>query len=269
MSSEPVRSDSDLIERACDAVAGYLQIGNETFAAAGATFVRNVLTPRRWDANHVADVRCTDAATIDDLFERAETEFAHCAHRRFDVDSRTPPQFVARLALAGYAGTPELHLVLEGELQASPREVDIRPIVDDADWADYERLYVQDLAETRARRAQDEPLDLVAEFMRYKRNKLPDVRYFMAFAEERAVAYFSAWPGTAGVGVVEDLFTAREYRHRGIATALIARCVADARERGAGPVVIGADPTDTPMHMYAALGFRPVFVTTNYVRQGA
>ena len=57
------------------------------------------------------------------------------------------------------------------------------------------------------------------------------------------------------------------HRHRGIASALIAHCVQDARERGARPAVIGADPTDTPMRMYAAMGFRPLFMKLNYVRR--
>jgi hypothetical protein len=55
--------------------------------------------------------------------------------------------------------------------------------------------------------------------------------------------------------------------HRGLATALIHPCVADARSKGAGPVVIAADPTDTPKHMYAAMGFRPVAVYSHYLKR--
>jgi GNAT superfamily N-acetyltransferase len=62
------------------------------------------------------------------------------------------------------------------------------------------------------------------------------------------------------VGKVEDLFTRPDFRHRRIATALIVHCVGDARERGAGPVLIGAALNDTPMHMYEAMGFRPFCV---------
>jgi predicted GNAT family acetyltransferase len=69
-----------------------------------------------------------------------------------------------------------------------------------------------------------------------------------------------------GIGQVEDLFTHPDFRHRGIATALIAHCVADARARGAGPVLITADPLDTPKQMYAAMGFRPFSVTRNYFK---
>ena len=69
-----------------------------------------------------------------------------------------------------------------------------------------------------------------------------------------------------GVGQVENLFTHPDYRNRGIATALIHHCVADARAKGAGPVVIVADPTDTPKNIYARMGFRPVAVVGHYLK---
>ena len=55
---------------------------------------------------------------------------------------------------------------------------------------------------------------------------------------------------------------------RGLATALIAYCVSDARVR-AGPVIIGADPNDTPKLMYASMGFRPLYISANYVKMSA
>ena len=70
-----------------------------------------------------------------------------------------------------------------------------------------------------------------------------------------------------GVGAVEDLFTHPDFRHRGLATALIHHCVAEVRSEGAGPIVISADTTDTPKRMYAALGFRPVAVKRDYLKR--
>ena len=66
-----------------------------------------------------------------------------------------------------------------------------------------------------------------------------------------------------GADVERDgfLFEKLDNLRRGIATALIAHAVGDARNRGAGPVLIGADPDDTPKHMYAAMGFRPFCLT--------
>jgi GNAT superfamily N-acetyltransferase len=94
-----------------------------------------------------------------------------------------------------------------------------------------------------------------------KQAKAPDLRFWLARADGTGCAFLSSWPGANGVGKVEDLFTHPDFRHRGIATALIVHCVRDARERGAGPVLIGALPNDTPMRMYAAMGFRPFCVT--------
>jgi predicted N-acetyltransferase YhbS len=92
------------------------------------------------------------------------------------------------------------------------------------------------------------------------------VRYWLAYADGAPCGYFNAWEGTAGVGQVENLFVLKEARHRGLATALIHRCVTEARSRGAGSVVIVSDPTDTPKQMYAAMGFRPLAMQRSWVK---
>ncbi len=81
------------------------------------------------------------------------------------------------------------------------------------------------------------------------------------------MAYFNSWAGVDGVGQVEDLFTHPDFRHRGLATALIHHCVAECRRGGAGPVIIVAEPTDTPKQMYAAMGFRPAAIATHYLKK--
>jgi GNAT superfamily N-acetyltransferase len=72
------------------------------------------------------------------------------------------------------------------------------------------------------------------------------------------------------VGVVEWLFTRPDQRRRGVAKALVAHAVADARARGAGAVLIGPDggAYDLPRRFYATLGFRPLCVTRIYTRSG-
>ncbi|HEV8573834.1 MAG TPA: GNAT family N-acetyltransferase, partial [Dehalococcoidia bacterium] len=99
------------------------------------------------------------------------------------------------------------------------------------------------------------------------RAKQPPVQYWLAYIDGRPVAYFNSWAGIDGVGQIEDLFTHPDFRHRGLAAALIHHCVADCRRRGAGPVVIVADPTDTPKQMYAAMGFRPVATYSHYLKK--
>lgn len=103
--------------------------------------------------------------------------------------------------------------------------------------------------------------------VRTKRRKAPHVQYFLARVDAVDCAYFSAWPGENGVGQVEDLFTLPAYRGRGIARALMAACVDDARARGAGPLIICARAEDTPKKLYEALGFRPLCVQRGYLKQ--
>jgi hypothetical protein len=43
------------------------------------------------------------------------------------------------------------------------------------------------------------------------------------------------------------------------------RCVADARARGSGALMLVADAADTPQAMYATMGFRHVATKRRYV----
>ncbi len=97
-----------------------LALGNETFEATAARFVRNVGVPDIWDANHVDRITASTPAEVDALLERAAREYSHCHHLRFDVDPSTPPQFEARLRLDGYEASEGLVSILEGELRATP-----------------------------------------------------------------------------------------------------------------------------------------------------
>ena len=45
-----------------------------------------------------------------------------------------------------------------------------------------------------------------------------------------------------------------------------AKAVEDARARGADLVLIGARPADSPRHIYASMGFRPLCVTRSYLK---
>jgi GNAT superfamily N-acetyltransferase len=257
----------ELIERAIETSAALLELGNEVFEAEDATFVRNKDHPLIYDANHVSRIRARTEAEIERLFQRAEQEYSHCGHRRFTVDFRTPPQVAARLTLEGYERNDELALLLEGELTGETPPVEVRPLESEADWEAYAALKQMDWDEyTRRLKRPFEP-EVRDSLIAIARRKQPPVQYFMAWLEGRPVAYMFGWSGTNGVGQVEDLFTHPEYRHRGAATALIHRCVAHAREGGTGPVVIFADPTDTPKKMYASLGFQAVAVNTHFLKK--
>jgi GNAT superfamily N-acetyltransferase len=243
-----------------------MALGNERFEADGATIIRNREIPQVHDANHVAHVTASTFEATERLLERVELEFAGYRHRRFDLDFTTPPVLEARLALEGYRRRNALVMLLEGDLIGEAKPQHVREVTDDGGWRMYTALYDVDWREFRQRI--DTPFDeRVAEAMMWsRRSKAPPARYWLAYMEGHPRAYCASWEGAYGVGLVEDLFTHPDFRHRGLATALIHHCVADCRERGAEAVAIVADPDDSAKQMYAAMGFRPVAVVRSYWR---
>lgn len=244
-----------------------LALGHEVFAADGATFARNTAFPAIYDANFIFNVTASSAVEIDRLLARAQREYAHASKITFRLDPLTPPVFEARLALDGFERTDALVLLLEGDLRGEAKPCDIRPITEEAGWMAFRDMKRVDWT-AHAPKVNEYPnnISIPDGLSGSNRLKSPPVRYFLAYVDDRPVGYFDAWEGIGGVGQVEDLFVLPEFRHRGIATALIHHCVADARAHGAGPIVIIADPTDTPKNIYAAMGWRPVAVARQWSR---
>jgi GNAT superfamily N-acetyltransferase len=137
----------------------------------------------------------------------------------------------------------------------------------ESDWETYRALDAMWWQETSIGALGQYDAGIHDEFMFCRRGKFPETRGWFACVDGEPRAFFSSWPGDNGVGIVEDLYTHPEYRKRGLATALIARCVADCRERGAGPVLINSNIDDTPKHLYVRLGFRPLYVGRSYTKQ--
>jgi GNAT superfamily N-acetyltransferase len=256
------------LRRLCATLAGYFELGNESFERAGGLFVRNLDCPTIYDANQVATVRGVETpGQIDDLLAEIHQVFLGSGHRKVRCDPLTPPAFEARLVAEGYTASSELQMLLEGELRTRPREARLRPAQTDEDWSTLERLTRLDHEEMCRRRKVPLYAERVTrEMVATRRAKTPTLRFWLAREDGTDCAFLSAWPGIEGVGQVESLFTHPEFRGRGLATALIACCVEDARERGAGPILIGAEPEDTPKAMYAALGFRPTLMVREYLK---
>ncbi len=123
-----------LTDRALAADAGYFALGNEVFEHLGAKFLRNRTSPDIYDANHVADARPTTPAQIEEFLVAIDREFDAVKHRRFNVDYRTPPEFIARLVLEGYEREDVLVSLLEGELLGpAPEKFEIRPVESEPD----------------------------------------------------------------------------------------------------------------------------------------
>jgi len=259
------RGTSDLTRRVLEVDHLFLALGHETFEADGARFVRDRDFPGIHDANHVAHVTAETPEAVERLIARADREFAHCQHRLFLVDALTPPAVEAGLLLRGYERSDFLFLVLEGALTGAASPHDVRALEDEAGWVAYGCLKQRDWDEVALRLGLLDVDWVGADMVRVHRRKSPPVRYWLAYVDGEPRGFVASLVDARGTGQVEDLYVEPDVRHRGVATALIHRAVADCRARGAGPVLIVADGSDTPKRMYAAMGFRPTAVEHKYL----
>ncbi len=241
-----------------------LALGNERFEAAGATFVRNRSAPLLRDNNHVEAVTAGTPEEVDALLARAEREFAGFPQISFVLDPFTPPELEARLAMAGYQRSLFLAMVLEGELRGTRPAAEIRPVAGEEAWEAYAVLGARDVQDWVEKRGTPAKPGLMEQLMLGRRLRANAMSFWLAYAEGRPAAYLCSWVAPNGIGQVEDLFTHPDFRHRGLATALLHHGVAHCRSLGAREVFLIADPDDTPKQMYAALGFRPLAVIRTY-----
>lgn len=253
---------TSLLDRAIETRWGYFALGNEVTSSSLGMVVRNYSCPLIRDANFVM----ATGGQAEEILCWAERALADSPHLAFKLDPTSPPDLEARLLFEGYEGGVDLlEMVLVGPLKATIQPGAIRSVSSDDDWASLARLHRLDNDEVADRRhtpAWSE--DLSRQMMLAKRVKAPQVRYLLASVDEVDCAYVSYWAGLGGLGLVEDLFTHPDYRHRGIATGLITTAVDLARADGADAMLIGADPTDTPKltltepdpHMVKRLGNR-------------
>jgi GNAT superfamily N-acetyltransferase len=271
-----VQSDDELLARRVHGtLGGYYALGNEVIEEPDARFIRNRGLPRVYDANLIDQVRVRSDEGIDAVLQRADEIFTHCTHRHIVLDPTVSAAFEARLVMDGYVLHAQMQLLLKGELQIDDPDdrlsaVEIRSVESEDDWQVLESLTRLDHEEEAALGRQElRPEWLTTQMVEMRRAKAPHLQFFLAALDGADCGFFSSWPGDNGVAKVEDLFTHPDFRHRGVATALIRHCVSDARARGAEYALIGALIADTPKQMYADLGFRPYCVARRYLKTTA
>ena len=238
------------LARALDAGNAWLELGCDVIDTAHARIVRSPLDVAH-PFGYVLRITASAPDEIRAFFADVERELAGCERVDYRIDPSTPAPFEARLALEGYACQPLLLMLLEGELNGSVTEHDLRRVDTDDTWRDWFAL-------NAVNRPED---DSVA---RARRLKCPPLRYWQAYIDDHPAGFFSSWEGIDGIGVTENLHVLEAYRRRGIATALVHRCVADARARGAGAITLGCNPDDWPKRWYARLGFSPIGMARIY-----
>ncbi len=245
----------------------FMGLGNTTVNEPGATIVHNADALRVRDANHVSLIAHDTAPTFDALLAYTDTILGGAPARVIKTSALTPPDIAAQLLCAGFKRDDGVFLLLEGPLRAGVPAHEVRLMETDADWAAWRTLDAMNWAETTAKVGVTFSEEFQGHYATLKRARTRAIQYWLAYADGAPRAFLSSWEGINGIGMLEDLFTQPEYRHRGLATSLIAHAVADVRARRTQRIAIPADAQDTPKHMYAALGFRPLSLHTTFWQQ--
>jgi GNAT superfamily N-acetyltransferase len=256
----------DVIEQLSLTYAWYQGVGHHVDPQPLATFVHDAAHPNIWVANHVSGVRAAHPDDIDQVLDHADRVLAHSSHRFAIIDPMTPPAFAARLAIADYREmAPTIQMVLDGPLSRPGASLALRPVTSDADWQVLYDLARADQLEARRTHGVVHDEEVTRGLVAGYRGKRAASQFFVATVDGVDCAYGSSVIGPYGMGIVEDLFTLQAYRRRGVATAMIDHAVRFARERGMGPMLIGALADETAKHLYARLGFVPRCLTRHYL----
>lgn len=247
---------SDNVVAALQVNQDYLALGSEIVEREGGRFVRNTRLASVWDTNHVDTVTARTSDEIERLMATARVAYAHTKMLRFDVDSRTPSEFEAYLQLADFERHDMLVMLLEGEPLGRPQPFEIRPVTTLSDWEAFRQLKMLDAGEYST--------EVRDQLFASDRGRTPPARPWLGYIDGTARGYLSSWEGRQGTGQVESLYVDPAYRKRGLASALLHHSIRDCRVHGAKNVCLVAMPGDTPKHIYAAMGFRPVAIKREY-----
>ncbi|HEV8065639.1 MAG TPA: GNAT family N-acetyltransferase [Acidimicrobiales bacterium] len=153
-------------------------------------------------------------------------------------------------AAGSVPGGSTVHLGLVGDIERHPwppglTVVDTTP----ATLGDWAVVKLQSFADS-----QEIPDDRqLAKELEARRREAPVARYQMGVVDEEPVAVLACYPGRHQL--VFNLGTRLPYRHGGIARAMLAHWVDQARAAGASSMLINADDLGRPAALYRRLGF--------------
>lgn len=211
--------------------------------------------PRIWDANYArVDEPATDLgahevlAALEPAARAAGAELLHVVSLRPESTTR----LLSELSTAGHRLTWDLLM----RIDAPPRlddDVLVEPLADSPElWG----AVGDSLALFGV-----EPGEAVDQLRSIERTVLAPggKRWFGVRGDDGTLVSLGALHLLDGVGYVDNVATVPAARGRGFAGAITVRLVREAREAGAAPTFLLADPDDEPVvRLYRRLGFLPV-----------
>jgi GNAT superfamily N-acetyltransferase len=242
------------------------RLGNQVITAPCCSIVANAEHPDVWEANHADDVTARTEREIEAVLAAMDRHLGHTPWRVVHTDCLTPDAFLARLALEFDERFVAIQMALEGDLAARGAPVELRPVIDDADFAALLQLVISNHVERQEIDRLRLPPEFSAAMVDVYRAKRDSYRFDLAIKDGVPIAYGGCAAAPNGVGMIEDLFTLPSERGRGVITGVIAAFVDALRAKGCELIFLGALANDRPKRLYARLGFRPVTLARTWAR---
>ncbi len=243
------------------------RLGLDPVEAPGCHIVADPVHPNVWDANHADEVTAQTRAEIDAVFAAMDRHLGHTTWRVVHTDGFTSEAFLARLLLDGFEErSVTIQMALDGEITDRGADVELRPVIDEADWQTLLQLVLLDHAEGHRTSGLEVSPEVSAGLVAGYRAKSHANHFHLVMQNGAPVAYGAYAAAPNGAGMIEDLFTLPSARRQGLATGLIAAFADRLRVAGCHTIFLGALASEQPKHLYARLGFRPVSLARSWVR---
>lgn len=224
------------------------------------TIVATPAHPATWDANFVMAGPGVGAAAV---FAALET---FDRWQVVEVDVLTDPEVEAALALAGFAAASTLIEMVAKEVAAPLPVPAVTSVpVDASNFATLAALIEVEQGEGR----QDGRADpaVTAGLIAARRGRMEACDYWLIHAGGDALGYGMTAVCPNGLGLIENLFTLRAHRGRGLMSGFIVEAARRLQAEECDGLFLDAHANDTPKHLYARLGFRPVALTRTWTRR--
>jgi GNAT superfamily N-acetyltransferase len=215
--------------------------------------------PTKWDFNLLV-VEDASEASAEALITEAERLQAPAGlrHRKVEVQAGGDA-LVEGFTAAGWSAERVVVMLLRpdadqrGDAPAEVREVEFAAV-----RGLMEQWYGEAMSAAEAHDLADADADAA---------RTSGSRFFLTERDGEPAASCTLLASDYAVGQVEEVYTAKQHRGAGLASAVVRAAIAAAQERDDDLIMIMADADDWPQRLYERLGFETVDVYRSFTRK--
>lgn len=216
--------------------------------------------------NFAGAINCAESE-VEALIEDVEAHFqSHEQMPSFRINQLTRPPLLEELLIErGYSVCESMSsMILDSKYQSPviPNEIDVRVMKSDEEIAQFTRVQIDGFGGSPGSQWDDWFLDT-----NLRNSQREDHTFYLAEYEGRAAGVSLAIYTTSGVCGIYAVATLEEYRKIGVARALFAHVIADARESGHDLITLSTALDGPAERVFGRLGFERVLETRYLVRE--